>query len=352
MTTSFGDHLRGSVVRSSGAEPKSISDVLVQYRERRIERTAAIDAIAALTDAEIDLLKHQRDEDRRAANATALTLHGATLTQLESDYQSVIREFSFRHEENIRATLLDLSGVTARALREVGELEWPPETGDEQERLIKEIAFRYKEFLNEFTEDGRITLLPDCPGRRWLKLAVGALTLVAAVVVPLEISEWLTGEPPHVDFPPPPIPWVSIEPPGPPPITGVSIDDLQDTPITDDLQDTPTTYTRQETPGPTDAGSALQVIPPALIDLVQPVYPSRALSMRRRGVVRLEIMVDEVGAVDVVKIVQSVFLLTEAAIDAVGQWKYEPARRNGNPISMEELGLEPLPVRVVFRIDR
>ncbi|MEP6994856.1 MAG: energy transducer TonB [Acidobacteriota bacterium] len=64
-----------------------------------------------------------------------------------------------------------------------------------------------------------------------------------------------------------------------------------------------------------------------------PIYPERALRERVRGLVILRVLVAEDGApvrVTVDKAARED--LTRAAVEAVGQWRFEPARKNGRPV--------------------
>jgi protein TonB len=63
-----------------------------------------------------------------------------------------------------------------------------------------------------------------------------------------------------------------------------------------------------------------------------PAYPALARSTGAQGVVIIEAIVDINGDVVSAKILRSVPLLDQVAIDAVRQWKYTPARLNGEPV--------------------
>ena len=64
--------------------------------------------------------------------------------------------------------------------------------------------------------------------------------------------------------------------------------------------------------------------PPKLIKKVEPVYPEAARKAGVQGVVILEARTDVEGRVKNVRVLRSVPLLDQAAIDAVRQWVYEP----------------------------
>lgn len=74
------------------------------------------------------------------------------------------------------------------------------------------------------------------------------------------------------------------------------------------------------------------VRPPHKIKDVAPVYPALARSARIDGTVQLEATVGRDGKVADTRVLQSVPMLDQAAIDAVQQWQYQPATQNGKPV--------------------
>jgi protein TonB len=71
--------------------------------------------------------------------------------------------------------------------------------------------------------------------------------------------------------------------------------------------------------------------PPRLIRRIEPGYPEIARQARVEGVVILEATTDVYGRVAVVRVLRSLPLLDEAAVEAVRQWAYEPLVVNGRP---------------------
>ncbi|MFN7980930.1 MAG: energy transducer TonB [Vicinamibacterales bacterium] len=63
-----------------------------------------------------------------------------------------------------------------------------------------------------------------------------------------------------------------------------------------------------------------------------PAYPVMARTTGVQGLVIIEATIDGSGNVVATKVLRSVPLLDAAAVDAVRQWKYAPARLNGEPI--------------------
>jgi protein TonB len=72
---------------------------------------------------------------------------------------------------------------------------------------------------------------------------------------------------------------------------------------------------------------------PTLLTRVGPAYPPMAVQAHVEGVVVLEAVVDRQGRVENVRILRSIPLLDQAAIDAVKQWQYAPLLVNGQPAS-------------------
>ena len=62
---------------------------------------------------------------------------------------------------------------------------------------------------------------------------------------------------------------------------------------------------------------------------VPPVYPSAAIAANLEGVVVVEAKIDVTGRVTEAKIVRSIPLLDQAALDAVRQWEFEPVVIDG-----------------------
>jgi len=75
-----------------------------------------------------------------------------------------------------------------------------------------------------------------------------------------------------------------------------------------------------------------QIKPPTKVKDVTPVYPAIARSARVAGAVVIAATIDEEGKVIDAKVVRSVPLLDQAALDAVQQWEYLPTMLNGTPV--------------------
>jgi protein TonB len=72
-----------------------------------------------------------------------------------------------------------------------------------------------------------------------------------------------------------------------------------------------------------------QIKQPTRIRNVQPIYPQIARSARVQGVVIIEATIDPGGKVRDTRLLRSIPLLDQAALDAVRKWEYEPTLLNG-----------------------
>jgi len=81
-----------------------------------------------------------------------------------------------------------------------------------------------------------------------------------------------------------------------------------------------------------------------LISKVSPVYPQMAKSQHVSGNVLVDALIDATGKVTTMKVVSGPTLLHQAAMEALKQWKYQPATLDGQPVAMH------LTVTLQFRL--
>ena len=86
------------------------------------------------------------------------------------------------------------------------------------------------------------------------------------------------------------------------------------------------------------------VKPAQLLSSVAPVYPQLARNQRLSGDVKIDALIGENGHVSAMKVISGPALLHQAAMDALRQWKYQPATLNGQPMAMH------LTVTVQFKL--
>jgi TonB family protein len=86
------------------------------------------------------------------------------------------------------------------------------------------------------------------------------------------------------------------------------------------------------------------VVQAQLLSRVSPVYPQLAKNQHISGDVKVDALIDATGHVTTMKIISGPTLLHQAAMDALKQWKYQPASLDGKPVPMH------LTVTIQFRL--
>ncbi len=89
---------------------------------------------------------------------------------------------------------------------------------------------------------------------------------------------------------------------------------------------------RKEPTAPLPVGGDLKQA--SLLKSVSPIYPPTAKAQNISGDVNIDALVDANGSVSTVKIISGPTMLHQAALNAVKQWKYEPAQLNGQPTAV------------------
>ena len=107
--------------------------------------------------------------------------------------------------------------------------------------------------------------------------------------------------------------------------TGVPTDSFA--PLGDPVIASPPPPARKD---PVPVGSGIR--PPMRVVYVPPVYPPMALAAHKEGTVILQAVIDEMGNVREVKVLRSVLLLDDAALQAVANWKFTPTLLNGTAV--------------------
>jgi protein TonB len=87
-----------------------------------------------------------------------------------------------------------------------------------------------------------------------------------------------------------------------------------------------------------------EVRPARLVSTVPPEYPSLARAQHVSGGVTIDALIDANGRVTKMKVLSGPTLLEQAAMDALRQWKYEPAMLDGKAVPMH------LTVTIQFRL--
>jgi protein TonB len=214
-----------------------------------------------------------------------------------------------------------------------------------------------------------LTSRPARPRSRWTllgSLVTHLLVLIALVVLPLsaaidhpavptKLIEFVTPSMPPTPPPPRPERPRDIPPPvnpdAAPPTAGTTIAPEKDIPPLSHpfgprSSDLPVTSGRVPEGSPGRGVTTLSPPPPRVqpvpiggqireprrLVYAPPVYPTVAQTARIEGIVILEAIIDERGAVRDIRVLRSIPLLDRAAIDAVSRWRYRPTTLNGAPV--------------------
>jgi protein TonB len=207
--------------------------------------------------------------------------------------------------------------------------------------------------------------------RSWYTVPVSILAHIvlfgAVIIIPLMATDVLPTPPTMMAFvgtPPPP------PPPPPPPAPAVSQPKVVPQPVTNPnaapveapkeiVPEAPSIGVAQGVPGGVEGGVPGGVVggvvgglpsappppppaapvrvggnikPPTKTRDVRPVYPPIAQSARVQGVVIIEATIGADGRVKDAKVLRSIPLLDQAAVDAVKQWVFTPTLLNGVPV--------------------
>jgi periplasmic protein TonB len=81
-----------------------------------------------------------------------------------------------------------------------------------------------------------------------------------------------------------------------------------------------------------------------LVSRIEPRYPILAIQTRTQGSVRLRAIISRDGRITSLKVISGHPLLVQAALDAVGQWRYRPTLLSGEPAEVETF------ITVFFRL--
>jgi TonB family protein len=87
--------------------------------------------------------------------------------------------------------------------------------------------------------------------------------------------------------------------------------------------------------GPIKVGG--QVKEPRLLASTLPIYPALAKQSNTEGDVVIKATIDKNGRVAHMVVVSGPIALRQAAIEALGRWKYEPSKLNGQPVDVQML---------------
>ena len=132
----------------------------------------------------------------------------------------------------------------------------------------------------------------------------------------------------------------TLDSPTPPPTPVLEI-----APAAPQAEASPGEHPTPRRPEPSGQRPGEPVEPAVVVDKVDPTYPEPAIRAQVEGSVVLDVGIDETGRVTDVQVARGLpFGLSEAAEQAVRQWKYRPARSSDGPIPSRKT------VRILFTL--
>jgi TonB family protein len=208
---------------------------------------------------------------------------------------------------------------------------------------------------------GSMTFLTEEANRDRRGLRVGLLAAVAlhlvvfAITWPNMVREARAAEETKPEIyviqqvrfePPPPAPIeMPRQPQVPIPIPDATPDDpepqrdIEETPYVPDTQIIPVAWAdlprppEPEVEEPIRVGNSIK--PPAVLERVEPHYPATALAARMPGLVILDFLIGPDGLVRDVTVLRPAPLgMTESAVEAALQWRFEASTLNGKPVTV------------------
>jgi TonB family protein len=201
-----------------------------------------------------------------------------------------------------------------------GQAVRPPE-----ESFVTAAVAAVRQWQYEPPADGPISfdvMFAFAPGAEARLLSHGSASVSGGVFSSLAPGRLPVPPPP----PAPPMPGAfaapPVPPPAPPPAPGTLAQPAPPLP--------PAPPFPPHWPAPVRVGG--RILMPARVRHVDPIYPPVAESARVQGVVILEVVIDPDGHVADVRVLRSIPLLDQAAIDSVRQWEFAPTLLNGTAV--------------------
>lgn len=101
--------------------------ILMRWRENKLGRKAALRALEAHYDSQLDALTHSLTKAVQVQKARADVIAGEYLRELDARQLEMLAELGLRNKDTRERALLELTEMTAAKLREVQDKDWPAE---------------------------------------------------------------------------------------------------------------------------------------------------------------------------------------------------------------------------------
>jgi len=130
----------------------------MKFRERKISRKAALKALEASYNSQLDALTHSLVKAVQVQKTRADVVAEEYLKELDARHMEVMDELGLRNKETRERTLVTLTDQTVAKIKEVQAKDWPPsmiaDTMNELHKLRKRfIAEMMKEVGGDYADE-------------------------------------------------------------------------------------------------------------------------------------------------------------------------------------------------------
>lgn len=124
-----------------------LDTILTQYKAKKIQRRAALEALQEAYDKQVDVFKHGLAQAARSKKIQIDVYAEQFLKDLDARHLEALTEIGLRNKDTRERTLIELTDQTAQKLKTVQDKDWPEalilETIDDlnalRKRLVAEI---------------------------------------------------------------------------------------------------------------------------------------------------------------------------------------------------------------------
>lgn len=124
--------------------------ILMKFRERKISRKAALKALEASYNSQLDALNHSLVKAVQVQKTRADVVADEYLKELDARHMAVMDELGLRNIETRAQTLLKLTDQTVAKVKEVQERDWPQPMIEE---TVNELFKLRKRFIAEMMKE-------------------------------------------------------------------------------------------------------------------------------------------------------------------------------------------------------
>lgn len=124
--------------------------ILMEFKANRMGRKATLEALQQQYNGALDIYKHHLENVVTGQNARDDVDYAAYQKQLDQEYLEVLAELGLRNKSVRERTLIELTDMTAKRLKEVQEKDWPKPLKDS---VIDELIALRQRFSDEMMKE-------------------------------------------------------------------------------------------------------------------------------------------------------------------------------------------------------